>query len=299
MHDFAICTKPDPDLTRALKPGFLLPYLLEFDALTYGRWQYWLEAMERGSLPDRPIPPIDWLDAPNARTRKMVLTALNCIPRHGCWETMSGRTYFTYLMEWMLWGFGHPGYVEPPEPADCEGASMRLYQVVNINAWSLWPADYLGDLLAEHSYGKRQGFFPTPMAVSVMLASMLMGNGEQDLRRKSVCDPAVGTGRLLLAASNYSLRLAGIDIDRTLCLATLVNGYLLAPWLARPFPFLDTEPDAVSAEESNAWLQREASSAEAFPADRSEHTEALPANSRPPRARRRPAPDGQGSLFGS
>lgn len=62
---------------------------------------------------------------------------------------------------------------------------------------------------------------------------------EGDARILTVCDPCVGTGRLLLHASNHSLRLYGMEIDPTLCLATLVNGYLFAPWLARPLPYLD------------------------------------------------------------
>jgi len=44
---------------------------------------------------------------------------------------------------------------------------------------------------------------------------------------------------MLLVASNYSYRLYGADIDGTVIKATLVNGYLYAPWLVKPFPFLD------------------------------------------------------------
>jgi hypothetical protein len=142
-------------------------------------------------------------------------------------------------LQWMLWGFGHPGYEEPQEPFGCEGASMRVYQTLNLCAWMLWPFEYLGDLLAENAYGKRQGFFPTPMSICLMMTQMLM-EGE-DCRTKTVCDTAVGTGRFLLTASNYSLRLYGQDIDPTVCMATLVNGYLLAPWIVKPFPFLDAD----------------------------------------------------------
>ena len=240
MRDFAINNKPDPALKRDLSAGFLLPYLLRFDELTYGRWEYWFEAMERGELPERPIPQVDFLSSADPRTRKMLETTLNLIPRHGSWQSMGGWDYFRYLMRWMLWGFGHPGYEEPEEPFGCEGASMRVYQSLNICAWMLWPYEYLGDLLAENAYGKGQGFFPTPMSVCSMMTAMLMETGE-DLRAKTVCDPAVGTGRFLLAASNYSLRLYGQDIDPLMCMATLVNGYLFAPWLVRPFPFLDAD----------------------------------------------------------
>ena len=73
-----------------------------------------------------------------------------------------------------------------------------------------------------------------------MMTQMVMEGKDEETRVQTVCDPAVGTGRFLLTASNYSLRLYGQDIDPTMCMATLVNGYLFAPWLVRPFPFLDS-----------------------------------------------------------
>lgn len=239
FRDFPINTKPDPTLKRDLQPGFLLPYLLDFDALTYGRWEYWCEACGKEALPERPIPQIDFLDSADQRTRKMLETALDCIPRYGSWQSMGGWEYFRYLLQWLLWGFGHPTYNEPEEPFGCEGASMRLYQTLNLCAWMLWPYDYLGDLLAENAYGRKQGFFPTPMPLCQLITQMVMGGSTEDTRIQTVCDPAVGTGRFLLAASNYSLRLYGQDIDPTMCMATLVNGYLFAPYLVKPLPFLD------------------------------------------------------------
>ena len=77
---------------------------------------------------------------------------------------------------------------------------------------------------------------------------MTLGDG--DARTKTVMDPCVGTGRMLLAASNHSYRLYGCDINPTVIKATLINGFLYAPWLVRPFPFLDaalTDPDLSEA----------------------------------------------------
>ena len=171
----------------------------------------------------------------------MLETTLNVIPSHGSWQCLGGWEYFRYLLQWMLWGFGHPGYAEPAEPFGCEGASLRVYQTLNICAWMLWPYDYCGDLLAENAYGRKQGFFPTPMPICQMMPQMVMEGSTEDTRIQTVCDPAVGTGRFLLTASNYSLRLYGQDIDPLMCMATLVNGYLFAPWLVRPFPFMDAD----------------------------------------------------------
>ena len=75
----------------------------------------------------------------------------------------------------------------------------------------------------------------------------------------AVLDPACGSGTFLVRAyyrkweldkrlSNQELLsgIYGCDINPTVIKATLVNGYLYAPWLVRPFPFLDaalTDPE--------------------------------------------------------
>ena len=111
---------------------------------------------------------------------------------------------------------------------------MRLYGLLNVSALQLFPYDYFGDLLSENAYGKKQGFFPTPHTIAEAMTQMTFPSPEEDARLKSVCDPCVGTGRMLLHASNRSLRLYGMDIDETLCKATRVNGYLFAPYLSCP-----------------------------------------------------------------
>ena len=171
----------------------------------------------------------------------MLTDALDSIPKHqgSGWQGWSSVPYFRYFLEWMLYGFGHAGQPEPPEePGGCHGASDRLAQVLDLALWQQAPYDYLGDLLAQNSYGKGQGFFATPHSVAEFLTRMTLPESV-DARAQTVCDPCVGTGRLLLHASNHSLRLYGMDIDPLLCLATLVNGYLYAPWLVKPLPFLD------------------------------------------------------------
>jgi hypothetical protein len=58
----------------------------------------------------------------------------------------------------------------------------------------------------------------------------------RDPRTMSVCDPAVGSGRMLLHASNISLSLWGQDLDSLAVAMCKVNGALYAPWLAFPLP---------------------------------------------------------------
>ena len=184
------------------------------------------------------IPLIDW--ASNAAARRMLEASLTNITQHGSWQGWGSWQVFDYFMDWLLFGFGHTGQPQlPEEPAGCQGSSERLYQMFVLETLLAWPHDYLGEILAENRHGQHLGFYPTPMEVARMMAAMTLGG--EDARSKSVCDPCVGTGRLLLAASNHSYRLYGCDLNPTVIKATLVNGYLYAPWLVRPFPFLDPQ----------------------------------------------------------
>jgi hypothetical protein len=247
--------KPKPlleNLERDLERGWLLPYLTSLDDLTWGRWNYWARCqMGAGALPDETIPQIDFCSHGEAaaHSRKMLERALSAIPTHGCWMGWSSSEYFDYFLSWLLFGFGHDGHAElPQEPGGCEGASMRLYQVFDLSPLLLWPYDHLAEIFSESKYGQGAAFFPTPMHICEMMARMTMGEG--DHRTESVYDPCVGTGRMLLAASNYSLRLYAQDILRMMCKATLVNAYLYAPWLALPIGWLDN----VTVRAGNALL---------------------------------------------
>ena len=85
------------------------------------------------------------------------------------------------------------------------------------------------------------------MCVCEMMVRMQIADCE-DMRDKTVCDPALGTGRMILCASNHSYRLYGQDINQTVIKAALVNGYIYAPWIVRPFPFFkDVAPEPAVA----------------------------------------------------
>lgn len=252
--------KLDPKLERDLKPGWLLPYLLQGDLLSWQRWDYWVEMASTGKLSDRPIPKIQW--ATDGQSRSMfdqqghqhIERCLDLVPNEGrgSWRGWSRWDNVNYFFDWLLYGFGHPGYELPTEFRDMKGASMRLYQTFNLNLLLAFPHDYFGDILALNNFGKRSGFYPTPMPVCVCMTEMLMHDvitcDRRDSRLESVCDPCVGTGRMLLTASNYSLNLHGQDINETVIKATLINGYLYAPWLASALPFFSREDSAEASD---------------------------------------------------
>lgn len=229
--------KLDPQLQRDLTAGWLLPYLLAADDLLWHRWDHWARTLMAGKVLDEPIPHVSW--GAHDAARKMWERTLDAVTPHGGWQGWSGWENMNYALDWLLFGFGHHGYRElPKEPHP--GASMRLYQTFCLEAAMAYPYDYLGDMLAENAHGKHLGFYPTPMCLTEMMAAMLF-HDEEDARTKSVNDPCLGTGRMLLVASNHSYRLYGMDIDLTVIKAALINGYLYAPWLVRPFPFLDRD----------------------------------------------------------
>lgn len=225
--------------------GWLLPYLFDLEDISCGRWRHWTEIKLAGHMIDEPIPQIEW----HGNTRSspawgMLDRALNATTKCGGWQGWSSFQNFDYFLDWLLWGFGCSAVEEyPKEPQGCDGASARLYQMFDLTPMLCYPSDYFGDILSENHFGRRAGFFPTPVDVCTMMVKMQM-ECDEDMRDKTVCDPALGTGRMLLAASNYSYRLYGMDISRTVLRAALVNGYLYAPWMVKPFSFFEKK-DAI------------------------------------------------------
>ena len=251
--------EPKPPKPLATSPklshGWMLPYLLAADQFLWQRWAHWFETMsERRIL--APIPQIQW--ARNAAGFKMLDHSLSAISSYGDWHGWGNWLAFDFFMDWLLFGFGHSGQPQPPqERVEHRAASDRLYQVFNLETLLAYPHDYFGEILAENQHGRHLGFYPTPMEVCQLMAQMTIGEG--DARAKSVMDPCVGTGRMLLAASNHSYRLYGCDINPTVIKATLVNGFLYAPWLVRPFPFLDAAlTDPARSQEVSESIARQA-----------------------------------------
>jgi len=97
------------------------------------------------------------------------------------------------------------------------------------------PADYMAWGSCELAWmgrsGNGSGYFPTLTNVCMMITHMQMTVAD---KTKTVCDPCVRTGSMLLAASNYSLRLFGQDIDLNMVKMCAVKGFIFMPWLILP-----------------------------------------------------------------
>ncbi len=191
------------------------------------RWDYWCRTMTAGKLLEEPIPQISFASASDKQAMKDLDVWFRLVDQH-----TSGWAAVDKLLDWFLWGFGYSG-TDPDLPHEL---NESLYRQVNLGPMLLHPHDYFGEWIMTQKGGwNPNAFYPTPHSVVEAMVQLTMTEHKEDKRSKTVLDPAVGSGRMLMHASNYSLRLYGIDIDPTLVKVTLVNGALYVPWILRPF----------------------------------------------------------------
>jgi hypothetical protein len=214
--------------------GWLLAYMIllhERVPAVADRWGYYLRTREAGRLLDEPIPQVAF-GPPDEHV----------FARLHDWSRLVGRdcggwTDFRTLLDWLCWGLA----LTPEEPRLAEAVNEQLYRRVDLGPLLERPHDYLGEHVARGKSGawNPTGFYPTPHPVVECMVRMTLhdaGQDGRDPRTLSVCDPCVGSGRMLLHASNYSLCLYGQDIDPLAVAMCQVNGALYAPWLAFPLP---------------------------------------------------------------
>ncbi len=195
------------------------------------RWDYWYRTMAAGHLLDEPIPQVLFGGiGERSEGYKLIDQWIRLVDSFG-----EGRSSpMDVLLDWLLWGFGLAA-VPPQIPPRL---NEELYRAVNIGPLLLKPYDYFGEWIAlQKGKWNPHAFYPTPHeVVELMTAINFSGMQERVTRSEKVSDPCMGTGRMLLHASNHSLRLYGMDIDGQVVRAAKVNGALYAPWLVKPFP---------------------------------------------------------------
>lgn len=133
-----------------------------------------------------------------------------------------------------------------------DDAAEKLYRGIDLGVLLEEPHDYFGTFICERKAKawNPTAFFPTPhhlVEAMTHLAFEGRGSDGRDTRTLTANDPAVGSGRMLLHASNYSLRLSGQDIDPVVLCCCLINGVLYAPWMSFPLPesvFAEAAPAA-------------------------------------------------------
>jgi hypothetical protein len=198
------------------------------------RWGYLMEAASLGRLPDRPIPLIDFTAHWHEKQRvlgdaRRLLERLG--HKHGY-----GEKALEVLADWLAFGLGVES--EFPEYLP-EKTRLWLYQSVNLDDFLLHPFDYLGELLMEArgKHKKWTGFYLTPHNVCEAMSTFTrIELGEGDVRGCRMSDPACGTARQLLAFSNFSMNLWGVDIDPVCVKIAKINLALWAPSAVFPLP---------------------------------------------------------------
>lgn len=229
------------DVAPWLWCGWLRMYVQEISALhadVPDRWGYlgaihaWCDHPEHTRWPKSPIPQVSFTTADTtvlSDLRKYVEIAAQGGRHSYGWHA------FRAFVQWLGYALGTEA-----EPSDLPPeVQEQLYRAVNLGPWLLHPYDYLGEFAAEKHAGgwNPHAFYPTPHALcEVMVRTQMSGTVKADLRGASVHDCCMGSARMLLHASNYSLFLSGQDIDGLMCQIAMINGALYAPWLLYPPP---------------------------------------------------------------
>ena len=246
LLDFLIAEARLPFSSDPVKPwhyqGWLLPYVILANAARHdvvNRWGWWAACHLRGELINEPIPRICFQSEFGSGAKDTFKIIDRCLKIIGSGASGSWSAY-TDFIEWLAWGCG----VSSEQPNFNEKTNEELYRAFDLEPFLTRPSDYLGQHLAERK-GKGwnpNAFFPTPHTVCEFMAQITYieasyeDGGAVDRRMLTVCDPALGSGRQLMHASNFSVRLYGTDIDALVVKICLINGALFVPWLSFPFP---------------------------------------------------------------
>jgi hypothetical protein len=95
------------------------------------------------------------------------------------------------------------------------------------------PSDYMARLIEKSGHSGGPGWFATPMGINKMI-NEIIGNKKHPW--ESSIDCCMGTGSMLLPASNTSLSIHGQDVSFLMVLAAKVNFTLYVPWAISPYP---------------------------------------------------------------
>ncbi|MEB9897776.1 N-6 DNA methylase [Bacillus cereus] len=232
IHDIAAYALPIGGLPQNHKDvfekrGWLLPFLFAYDDLLWGRWKYWTDILQKGTISESgPIPQIEWVDPMSSyaeQTKKMFAI---CLQHY--------EATIDNFAEWLLWGLAGSN----EKPLISEKLNEHYYKEFDLFLVLDNPTDYLSYVLCEvtgKGYKSVLGYYPTPFSITQMMTDIVHGDGEpEQLKRQTVYDPCVGCGATLLPASNYFLRGYGQDVSGIALKLCVIQLFFYAPWFARP-----------------------------------------------------------------
>ncbi len=231
----------EPKHLHMMTPSWLFMYLVQGDQI-FGtkRWDYWQRCLLDAALPDEPIPQV-LFGVPHKETIKNIADCLKVADQQGVRHSQA----FELFVLWLLHGLGKPDLRQYATADKLPGFHAFLdtgraldywYETFKLGLMQMHPADYMaffsqGGANKDYNPYTGVGFFSTPMPLSRMMADITFAPTQGDTRRLKVLDPCAGTGSLLLASSNYSMRLYAQDISPAMVNCLWANAYLYMPWM--------------------------------------------------------------------
>lgn len=214
------------------KKGWLLPFLLAYDDLLWGRWAYWTDLLLTGNIKGSgPIPQIVLHGHPSHQAKKMLDKCMQ-------YDSYTSHLTIDYFADWLLWGLGKGEKLTVPEKAN-----DHFYKHFDLFLVLDHPTDYMSALLAEQAgrgYQDAKGYYPTPFSVSLLMNHVVFSSTDpvqlELYKRQKVSDICVGCGSLFLPASNFTFRGYGQDISLIAIKLTTIQCFWYAPWFAMPAP---------------------------------------------------------------
>lgn len=244
--------KDGKTLDEYFKPGFLILAHTYLEDKHIGRSRWWIPHYFQNKVPDTPIPQIDWLAAAGRPERQQALKLLTNAIAYGSLEK---------FLSFILYGLGdsREEYWKTGYPDEVNRWEKALDEAFPIMYAFPWP--YFTDLIEQNSskgFKDVHGFFATPMQITEMMCKLAMIDGSNAIDA-TVCEPCVGTGNMLLAASNYSINLYGMDRCKTVLMGCLIHMHMYVPWAIAPLkqtveqrPKFDLAPRQVTVEDDEA-----------------------------------------------
>lgn len=235
-----------PVIAPTFKAGWNLHPFTVDESSVCGRYVHWRKVYEaQRILGNEPIPPKTFLDEPNEAVESFLAHLLTLINPNWQETPFSQMETLEWLVDWLLWGLGHPCSPNPPDPNRwTEDAHSKVYQIFSAIPFLLYPYDYFGDFLA-----KAQGQSRMSQAKVEQIIENLFPYKHMDHRHRLIVDPDVGTGRLLMQLGSHSYNIFGMQrvptfgADWLAVKIAILNCYFHAPWVVCPFTFLiDQEP---------------------------------------------------------
>lgn len=227
MNALAIGGLPASHAEVSNKRGWLLPFLFGYDDLLWGRWDYWMNILHRGTIAgSADIPQIIWADPSSSPAMATTKMFSQCLDHHDA--------NIDSFADWLLWGLASG----ESYPNISENLNEHYYRVFDLFLVLDNPTDYLSYLLCEQTgkgYKKGLGYYPTPFNITQLMVQILLPNEEPEvLKTKTIHDSCIGCGAMLLPASNYFLRGSGQDISGIAVKLCKIQMLFYAPWFARP-----------------------------------------------------------------